>query len=139
VETVAREVVGLWDPVRVERVVSNLLSNAVKYSPEGGDVLVSVCDEVDWRDRRRWAALRVRDSGIGISAQDLPRVFEGLYRGRNVIGGVPGTGLGLAAVRRMVAEHGGTISVESEEGHGSAFTVRLPLDTEQAGTDARAD
>ena len=128
VETPAREVVGRWDRVRVERIVSNLLSNAVKYSPEGGDVLVSVWDELDRQDSRRWAVLRVRDGGLGIPPADLPHVFEELYRGRNVVGWVSGTGLGLAAVRRMVAEHGGTISVESEERSGSTFVVRLPLD-----------
>ena len=64
---------------------------------------------------------------MGIPAADLRRVFERFHRGRNVVGAVPGTGIGLAGVRRIVAQHGGTIAVESVEGTGSTFTVRLPV------------
>jgi two-component system sensor histidine kinase BaeS len=68
---------------------------------------------------------------MGIPADDLPHDFEQLYRGHNV-GRVAGTGLGLAAVRHMVAEHGGTVWVESEQGQGSIVIVRLPLDSSRA-------
>jgi signal transduction histidine kinase len=128
VETPQREIVGQFDPIRLERVISNLLSNAVKYSPDGGDVVISVWEEVDWPGHPTWVALRVRDRGIGIPAEDLPHVFDHLYRARNAVGRVSGTGLGLAAVRQMVGEHGGTINMESEHGRGSTATVRLPLD-----------
>jgi signal transduction histidine kinase len=120
-EVPAEGVVGTWDPVRLERVLSNLLSNAIKYSPAGGEVVVAV-----ERDGSA-ALLRVSDQGIGIPTADLQRVFERFHRGTNVEDRIAGSGIGLSGVRQIVHQHGGTIEVESEEGVGSIFTIRLPL------------
>lgn len=122
-ETKVLELIGRWDQVRLERMLSNLISNAIKYSPDGGEVTVTVGCEED----NRWAVLAVRDQGVGIPAADLPHIFERFRRGGNVSGKISGTGIGLAAVRRIVEEHGGSISVESREGQGTTFIVRLPL------------
>ncbi|MGH2355844.1 MAG: sensor histidine kinase, partial [Chloroflexota bacterium] len=117
--------VGEWDRVRLERVVDNLVANAIKYSPSGGDVALEVRREGDVAGA--WAVLRVRDWGVGIPAAELPRIFERFYRGSNVVGRIEGAGVGLAGARQIVEQHGGRISVESEEGAGTIFTVRLPL------------
>jgi signal transduction histidine kinase len=74
-----------------------------------------------------WAVIRVRDCGLGIPAADLPHVFERYHRASNVAGQIGGTGLGLTGARHIVEQHGGTISLESEEGRGTTVTVRLPL------------
>lgn len=116
-----RAAVGQWDRARLDRVVRNLLANAVKFSPEGGEVSVAI--SVDGGA----ASLTVRDEGVGIPPQDQPRIFERFGRGSNVIGRIPGTGIGLALVRQVVEQHGGTVSVVSTPGQGSAFTIRLPL------------
>ena len=94
----------------LERIVSNPLSNAVKYSPHGSDVVISVWEELAWAGDGRCVALWVRDWGIGLPAEDLPHVFD-LYRARNAVGRFLETGLGLAAARQMVADHGGTYVV----------------------------
>jgi signal transduction histidine kinase len=125
VEARETEVRGEWDAPRLERVLGNLLSNAIKYSPEGGDITVSVGRERDG-EVGDCAVLRVRDEGLGIPAASQPRVFDRFRRGDNV-GRIAGIGLGLAGVRAIVEQHGGTIAVESREGEGSTFTVRLPL------------
>jgi signal transduction histidine kinase len=117
--------VGSWDAARLDRVLANLLSNAIKYSPAGGTITVELLREHD--DNGDWAVLRVRDQGMGIPAADVPHVFERFHRGRNVGGQIRGSGIGLAGVRQIVEQHGGTIAVESQEGVGSTFTVRLPL------------
>jgi PAS domain S-box-containing protein len=121
VETDLPLLVGIWDAFRLERVLTNLLSNAVKYSPNGGPIVVRIAQE------EGWAVLSVQDAGVGIPAGDLPRLFEPYHRARNVVGRVDGAGIGLAGSRQIVAQHGGTITVESQEGRGSTFTVRLPL------------
>jgi PAS domain S-box-containing protein len=121
----APSLVGSWDPVRLERVVHNLLSNAIKYSPDGGEVLVTVAWTEDASGA--WAVLAVRDRGLGIPAEDLPRLFERFHRGGNVVGRIAGTGIGLASSRQIVEQHGGSIAVESRVGEGSTFTMRLPL------------
>ena len=116
---------GFWDAARLERVIGNLLSNAVKFNRAGGSVEVTVaCQEVAGE---AWAALTVSDQGIGIPAIDLPHIFERFHRGGNVIGRIPGTGIGLHGSRQIIEQHGGTISIESQEGHGTAVTVRLPI------------
>jgi signal transduction histidine kinase len=121
VEARVPEVAGTWDRTRLERVLANLLSNAIKYSPAEGEITIVV-----GRDGP-WAVLEVRDQGIGIPAQDLPNIFERFHRAENVAAKIPGTGIGLAAVREIVEQHGGSISVRSREGVGTTFTVRLPL------------
>jgi signal transduction histidine kinase len=73
------------------------------------------------------AALTVTDRGLGIPAADLPHIMERFHRGKNVAGRIAGTGIGLWGSRRIVEQHGGSISLESAEGHGTAVTVRLPL------------
>jgi signal transduction histidine kinase len=75
----------------------------------------------------RWAVLAVRDPGVGIPPDDLPRVFERFHRGANVVGRIRGTGLGLAGARQIVEQHGGTIAVASPPGAGTTVTLRLPL------------
>jgi len=109
------------DPPHFEKVLANLLSNALKFTPEGGTVRVSVTTEVGA------ARVTVRDSGPGIPAADLPHVFDRFYQ----VGGAAqtqlGTGIGLALAKEIMDLHGGTLTVESEEGFGSTFTVTLPL------------
>jgi signal transduction histidine kinase len=117
--------VGSWDPKRLDRVVNNLLSNAVKYSPSGGRVRVELANAHE--GGTMWALLRITDEGIGIAANDQARVFHWYSRGENALRtAIPGTGIGLAGSRDIVEQHGGSISVESEEGKGSTFTVKLP-------------
>ena len=100
----------------------NLMENAVKFSDEAGTV------EVGGRTDGRWVELRVRDHGIGIPAHDLERIFERFYRGDRAKGrDSGGTGLGLAIVRHVATNHGGEVLVDSREGAGSTFTLRLPL------------
>ncbi|HEY7063483.1 MAG TPA: PAS domain S-box protein [Chloroflexota bacterium] len=131
VETGRAELRGWWDGVRLTRVLDNLVSNAVKYSPDRSEVTVTVKRED--ADGQAWAVLVVRDQGLGIPAADLPQIFERFTRASNVTGRIAGTGIGLASARQIVEQHDGTISVETEEGVGSTFTVRLPLGDEDDG------
>lgn len=124
-ETTVPNLVGFWDQRRLERVLANLVANAIKYSPEGGDVTVTVTTEE--AGGQGWAIVTVQDQGLGIPARDLPHIFEPFYRGSNVVTRSAGAGVGLATVRQIVELHGGTVSVSSQEGQGSTFTVRLPL------------
>ena len=117
---------GWWDYSRLGRVIENLVSNAIKYSPEGGEIEVSLRRERS--PEGDWAVLTVRDEGIGIPEEDLPHIFEQFYRGKNASSTPVGTGVGLAAARQIVEHHGGTITVNSREAVGSVFTLRLPID-----------
>lgn len=119
--------IGMWDRPRIGRVLANLLSNAVRYSPEGGQITVTARREDDGEDA--WAVVAVRDDGMGIPLADQAHVFEAYRRGGNVEGSVRGTGIGLAGCKQITEQHGGTIELESVEGQGSTFTVRLPATT----------
>ena len=102
-------------------IIYNLCSNAVHYSNSGGRVLVTVHD---YRDK---AELTVADNGIGIPAKDLDRIFERFYRvDKSHSKEVGGTGLGLSIVKHAAMVHGAQVSVESELGKGSVFTVTFP-------------
>jgi PAS domain S-box-containing protein len=125
VQTAEAQLLGVWDPVRLSRVLDNLVSNAIKYSPVGGEVVVSVGRHADATGE--WAVLSVRDQGVGIPATDLPHIFERFRRGSNVAGRIAGAGLGLAGAAQIVQLHGGSLTVDSREQQGSTFTVRLPL------------
>ena len=134
VESGEAALVGAWDAARLERVLGNLLGNAIKYSPDGGEIAVTVAREVDAAGA--WALVIVRDNGLGIPAGDLSRVFERFHRGANVAGRIGGTGIGLAAARQVIEQHGGQVAVTSREGVGTTVTVRLPLPAGEAGADA---
>jgi hypothetical protein len=108
------------DPKLLSQVFDNLLSNALKYSPGAGVAKITSGIE----DGRLVVA--VEDYGIGIPAGDIDRLFERYFRGSNV-SGIVGTGVGLNLVKMVVDLHGGDILVESTEGKGSRFTVRLPV------------
>jgi PAS domain S-box-containing protein len=125
VDAAIPEVVGNWDPVRLQRVVANLIENAVKYSPNGGAITIHVRRHHDTEGG--WASVAVRDEGIGIPAADLSHVVEGFRRGSNVVGRIAGTGVGLVGARRIVEQHGGRLTIESTEGSGTTVTIRLPL------------
>jgi signal transduction histidine kinase len=116
---------GYWDMDRLERVFANLISNAIKYSPQGGDVVIAITR--DDGPSGPEAVVTVKDTGLGIPADDLPRIFERFFRGRNTERIISGTGIGLSGVKHIVERHGGSITAESCEGDGSRFTVRLPL------------
>ena len=110
------------DRRQIASAVHNLLDNALKYSPEGASVGVRM------RRRGRSAELSVQDTGIGIPQGDLPRIFERFYRvDRSRASSSGGVGLGLAIVRHVALNHGGDVEVESMEGEGSTFTLRLPM------------
>jgi signal transduction histidine kinase/ligand-binding sensor domain-containing protein/DNA-binding response OmpR family regulator len=120
------------DPGHLDRVISNLLSNALKFTPAGGAVRVSVDADGDH------ARIAVRDSGPGIAAAELGRVFDRFFRaGRPTEHGEPGTGIGLALAKQLVDLHGGSLTVQSEEGFGSTFTVSLPLGTAHLAPEQR--
>ena len=108
------------DESLLRHVLSNLLTNAVKYSPPATPVTFSVAREVGD------AVFIVQDRGLGIPADDRQRLFTPFYRCKNVVT-IPGTGLGLVIVKHCVEQHGGTLEIESAEGHGTTVRVRLPL------------
>jgi PAS domain S-box-containing protein len=128
-ETSLSELVGYWDAPRIERALDNLLSNAVKYSPDGGDVVVTITNGPG-----QWAVISVRDHGAGIDPDDVARIFEPFQRGERSRPDVPGIGIGLTSARQIAERHGGSITVESAPGQGSTFTIRLP--TSQAKQDS---
>lgn len=114
-------VVGHWDSGRIRQVFVNLLSNAVKYSPSGGLVTVTISATAGE------AVVVVQDQGIGIAADELPKLFRPFARSENIAArNISGFGLGLYICRDIVERHGGTIAVASAAGRGTAFTVRLP-------------
>jgi PAS domain S-box-containing protein len=111
------------DPTRILQAVTNLVTNAILYTPEGGTITVQLLAENEVSSA--WALIRVRDTGAGIAPEHLPKVFQPFYRATR--GGNGGTGLGLTITREIVELHGGTITVESEVGKGSTFTLKLPM------------
>ena len=115
------EVTVLGDESQLEMAISNLIENAINYSPDKTTVVVSL-NKVDGL-----AELKVKDQGIGISEENIERIFERFYRvdpARSRATG--GTGLGLSIVKHIITNHGGDITVWSEQGEGSTFTMRLP-------------
>jgi two-component system sensor histidine kinase SenX3 len=118
----ARESVWIRaDRPQLSSAIGNLVENAVKYSDDGGLVQVRI------RRNERWVEVMVADQGVGIPAVDIDRVFERFYRvDKARARGTGGTGLGLAIVRHVANNHGGVVSVQSQEGEGSTFAFRLP-------------
>jgi signal transduction histidine kinase len=116
---VPADLVVTADRDRLRQAVANLVDNAIKYTPRGGRIDVSASVESGTM------TIRVADTGPGISEQDLPRIFDRLYRG-DQSRTTHGLGLGLSLVRAYVEAQGGTITVESKQGSGSTFIIRLP-------------
>jgi signal transduction histidine kinase len=121
------------DQARVQQILNNLLSNAIKFTPEGGRILVTA-----QRNERNDLVMRVIDTGVGIAGEDQQFIFEKFRQGRTAMPGgdamtreYSGTGLGLSIVKELCKLLGGEVSVESELGTGSAFTVRLPWHLEK--------
>jgi GAF domain-containing protein/signal transduction histidine kinase len=115
------------DPDQIVRALTNLVSNAISYTPDGGRIAVRSQIVPLGQTKPEWVIIEVIDTGIGIPADDLPSIFDRFYRGSNVSPSIPGTGLGLAIIRDIVRLHGGSIEVESKEGQGSTFRLRLPV------------
>ena len=110
------------DPVRLEQILTNLLSNAIRFTPEGGQITLTC-----WREGQT-VACSVRDTGVGIPPEDLPRVFDKFHQVRSTrTAKTKGTGLGLTIVKHLVEAHGGRIGVESVVGEGTAFTFAVPV------------
>ncbi|HUQ63036.1 MAG TPA: ATP-binding protein [Acidimicrobiales bacterium] len=119
---VPRQVAVLGDRRQLVSALFNLLENAVKYSDDGSEIDLGATAE------EAWVEVQVIDRGIGIPARDLERIFERFYRvDRARARDTGGTGLGLAIVRHVIANHGGEVTVDSREGEGSRFALRLPL------------
>ncbi|MBI4788277.1 MAG: HAMP domain-containing protein [Chloroflexi bacterium] len=118
----------MGDPDRLKQLFLNLVDNAIKYTPSGGEVTLSLdCDAP-------WVRVSVADTGVGIPAHDLPRIFDRFYRVDKArarggsTGAVGGTGLGLAIAKWIVEAHDGRVEVQSQVGKGTTFTVWLPLE-----------
>ncbi|NMC11579.1 MAG: PAS domain-containing protein [Chloroflexi bacterium] len=111
----------LGNPVRLRQMCFNLISNAIKYAPIGGKIRIqiSATDE--------HVIMQVSDNGPGIAPQDQPHIFDRFYRASNQPADASGTGLGLAIVKSIVEDHQGRVWVDSLLGHGSTFTVVLPI------------
>ena len=121
-ETPSQTLIADVDPDLIRQAVVNLMSNAMRYTPSGGWVLVAITqDHAD-------ALISVSDTGIGIAKEDLPRTFSRFWRSdasREMESG--GLGVGLAVTKEIIDRHNGTITVESELGKGTTFTLRIPL------------
>ncbi|WP_457947531.1 ATP-binding protein [Pseudarthrobacter sp. alpha12b] len=121
----------LADEVQLQQVFTNLVSNAIKFTPSGGRIEVGSESHAS-ADGSKWATVRIADTGIGISDDEINHVFTRFYRASNAMNGaIPGTGLGLAISKDIVDRHGGRIDVASTLGAGTTVTVSLPLGTDR--------
>lgn len=115
-------------------IIANLLENATKFTPEQGRIALTAAQDGDA------IVITVSDTGPGIPAESVDRIFERFFQVRGGSVKLPGAGLGLFLVREMVTLHGGTVNVESKVGNGTTFTVRLPIGgPERGGTGATGD
>lgn len=120
------------DRVRIGQLIFNLIDNALKYTPRGGKIEISLEAQGDR------AVLKVKDTGVGISKEDMPYIFDRFYRAdkaraREIVGEAGGAGLGLSICKEITETHKGTITVESEPGKGTTFTVSFPAVREDVG------
>ena len=116
------------DEERIQQVLDNLLGNAVKFTPEGGTISVSATVAGDDNGKGRWVEVRVSDSGIGVPAEDVERIFERFYQSPSHSGErARGTGLGLAIARHVIEAHGGRVWAENRDEKGSTFIFTLPI------------
>jgi signal transduction histidine kinase len=134
------EIVASVDATRIEQVLLNLLSNAIKYSPDGGQITITLA----WRSPKKhsattddandtWVEIQVQDHGIGIPHEQQSLIFGRFVRADNAReAGISGSGLGLYISRGLIEQHGGDLWFESEEGKGTTFFVTLPLTPTQA-------
>ncbi len=111
------------DKEKIGQVIINILSNAVKYTPDGGKI------ELKAEDRGQYAIVSVKDNGIGVPEEDIPRLFERFYRvEKSRTSQTGGTGLGLAIAKEIICAHGGDITVESQVGVGTTMTIAIPYE-----------
>ncbi|MDO4488799.1 MAG: ATP-binding protein [Eubacteriales bacterium] len=117
----------LCDTTKLNEIYINIVSNAVKYTPDGGTISAAIEELPSDREGIAYIRTTISDTGIGMSSEFLPHIFESFSRERNsTVSGIEGTGLGMSIVKRLVELLGGTIEVTSELGKGSAFMVTLP-------------
>jgi signal transduction histidine kinase len=108
---------------QIERVFDNLISNAIKYTPEGGQVHVSL------KPCEGYVEIMVEDNGLGIPEEDIDHLFKAFYRVKHhTHKSKPGSGLGLSIVEAIIQQHNGNIRVQSKLGVGSTFIVQLPIE-----------
>jgi signal transduction histidine kinase len=124
---------ALCDEARAAQIIGNLLSNASKYTPRGGQIAVTVA----FAEEGGFLEVSVADNGVGIPANDQPRLFDRFFRAQSaVLTGASGAGLGLDITRSLIELHGGRIWFESELGKGSTFHVTFPITDEPASIPA---
>lgn len=109
------------DGLSLSEAIGNLIGNAIKYSNDGSKVLVMA------KEIENEIVITIKDEGIGISKEDIPHIFEGFFRGQSGQAMAGGHGIGLAVTRQIIEAHQGSISVESEPGSGTTFSVHLPI------------
>jgi len=118
-----------FDPDKVEKMCYNLLTNAFKYTPDHGKITIRITGETDELSKRPYMAVRIADTGVGISAENHTRIFDRFFRSQKItVRKQSGTGIGLALTKELALLHQGNILVESTPGEGSIFTLLLPLD-----------
>lgn len=123
----------IGDAVRIQQILDNLIGNAVKFTPEGGEIALEVIELPQKNDTIGWYRYIVSDTGIGIDAESVQRIFEPFYRvGSPRLQRIEGTGLGLSIVKSIVDYKGGIMNVESRPDHGSRFLVDIPIHFAQA-------
>ena len=115
------------DPVRFRQILMNLFSNAIKYTPEGGEIGLSI-RETAGSDREKRYEFQIRDTGIGMTPEFLKHIFDPFARAESDVKEIQGTGLGMAITKSLVDAMGGTIQVNSTLGKGSCFTITLPFE-----------
>ncbi len=119
------EEVNAWfDKEKLEMVISNILSNAFKYIGEGNEISVHVGTHISDKYPQGRAMIKIKENGIGISWKHMGNIFEWFYKGNN--SNLMSTGIGFSLAKKLVHLHKGEIYVESEEGRGSVFSIKIP-------------